>query len=108
MTKTPPMITSKISIFVKIATALIAPPSASEPVSPINTFAGCALNTRNPKTAPTTATQKIAALNWSIVEANTANAPNAIAAVPARRPSRPSVRFTAFEAPISINNTKIG
>ena len=38
----------------------MAPPKANEPVSPINTFAGFALNTKNPSTAPTTAIQNIA------------------------------------------------
>ena len=63
MTNTPPIIIRIISIFVKIAIAAIAPPNANEPVSPINTFAGWALKTKNPSTAPTTATEKIATSN---------------------------------------------
>ena len=48
------------SNLVKSAIEAIAPPSASEPVSPMNTLAGWALKTRKPSTAPTTATEKIA------------------------------------------------
>ena len=39
--------------------APIAPPVASDPVSPINIFAGGALNHRKPNPAPTKAEQKI-------------------------------------------------
>ena len=43
-----------------IATAANDPPRDSEPVSPINIFAGGALYQRNPKHAPTSDPQKIA------------------------------------------------
>lgn len=41
-------------IFKYKANATITPPSNSEPVSPINTFAGCMLNSKNPRHAPIT------------------------------------------------------
>src|SRR5699024_848418 len=55
ITKTNPMMTSNISSLAIMATAAIIPPSASEPVSPINIFAGWALKTKKPSKAPTTA-----------------------------------------------------
>ena len=46
-------ITTKISgIFKYKAIPAIAQPKSNEPVSPINTFAGCKLNNKNPKHAP--------------------------------------------------------
>ncbi len=47
------MMTRRTSSFSRIAIAAITPPSANDPVSPINTLAGWALNTRNPSNAPT-------------------------------------------------------
>ena len=44
----------------RTATVPSAAPSASEPVSPMKTSAGCALNQRNPSEAPTIAAQKTA------------------------------------------------
>ena len=41
-------------IFKHIAEIATAPPSARDPVSPINTFAGCILNIKNPKQDPAT------------------------------------------------------
>ncbi len=84
-----------------IETSPSAPPKASDPVSPINTFAGWALKTKNPNTAPTTATEKIDSSNCSAFQARTANAPKAIALVPDTSPSNPSVKLTAFEKPTS-------
>ena len=43
-----------------IAAAASPPPSASDPVSPMNIFAGFLLNTRNPRHPPHTAAQKYA------------------------------------------------
>src|SRR5699024_8011389 len=54
ITSTPPRIAKIISILVKIAMAAIVAPKLNEPVSPINTLAGCALNTKKPNNAPTT------------------------------------------------------
>src|SRR5690606_4127005 len=110
MTKTPPMIAKMISNFIKIATAASAAPSANDPVSPMNTFAGWALNTRNPNNAPTTANantmMELNCGNW--LAAMSANEPKATAAVPANNPSKPSVKFTAFEEPTMIKMTTSG
>ena len=42
------MKTSSTSVLVRMASVAIAPPSAIEPVSPMNTSAGNALNQRKP------------------------------------------------------------
>ena len=44
---------SSISVFVMTASPAIAPPSPSEPVSPMKIVAGNELNHRNPTHAPT-------------------------------------------------------
>ena len=49
-----------ISCFVTTPTAPREPPRASEPVSPINIFAGGALNHKKPIDAPMTAPQNTA------------------------------------------------
>ena len=51
-TNNPPVIAKTISCLVIIPTAPKDPPRASDPVSPINIFAGGALNHKNPKHAP--------------------------------------------------------
>ena len=51
---------STISCLVTTATAPSAPPIASEPVSPMNTMAGGALNHRKPRPAPISAAQNTA------------------------------------------------
>ena len=51
-TNKPPVIAKTISCLVIIPTAPKEPPKASEPVSPINIFAGGALNQRKPMHAP--------------------------------------------------------
>ena len=56
---TPPINGSSSSCLITTATVPIAPPSASDPTSPINTSAGCALYQRKPIDAPTIAPQKI-------------------------------------------------
>ena len=57
-TKSPPVIAKTISCLVTTPTAPKDPPSANEPVSPINIFAGGALNQRKPIDAPIIAPQK--------------------------------------------------
>ena len=59
-TKSPPTIASTISCLVATASPPSAPPRASEPVSPMNTAAGGALNHRKPSAAPTNAAQNTA------------------------------------------------
>ena len=52
ITNTPPIIISKISYFNKIANVPSAAPDDRDPTSPINIFAGYALNHRKPIHAP--------------------------------------------------------
>ena len=54
------MKTSSTSVSVMIASVAIAPPSAIEPVSPMNTSAGWALNQRKPIMPPISAAPTIA------------------------------------------------
>ncbi len=58
-TKTPPTNTSSSSCLIRMATVPSAPPSASDPTSPMKISAGCALYQRKPRLAPTRAPQKI-------------------------------------------------
>ena len=58
-TNKPPIIAKTISCFTMIAIAAKDPPKESDPVSPINIFAGGALYHRKPKHAPTTDPQKM-------------------------------------------------
>ena len=91
--------TSKRGRWSKIAQAPIAPPIAREPVSPINTFAGLKLNSRKPSRPPASATEKYATESSGQSRIETAaNSTNTINEEPAHRPSRPSVRLTAFVA----------
>ena len=53
ITKMPPMISSSTSVWVITASAAMAPPRPSDPVSPMNTDAGNELNHRKPTQAPT-------------------------------------------------------
>src|SRR4051812_19971141 len=53
ITKIPPRMISRTSVFVITAIPAIAPPSPSEPVSPMKIDAGNELNQRNPTHAPT-------------------------------------------------------
>jgi hypothetical protein len=52
-TNTPPTITSVSGCCTMNAMIPMSPPSASEPVSPIKSSAGCELNQRNASPAPT-------------------------------------------------------
>ena len=58
-TNNPPVIAKTISCLVIIPTAPNEPPRDNEPVSPINIFAGGALNHKKPRQAPIIAPQKI-------------------------------------------------
>mgnify|MGYP000171840441 CR=1 FL=1 len=85
-----------IGIFKYNANPDITPPSNNEPVSPINTLAGCKLNTKNPKVAPITALPNI----------DTSGTLNVIPIITKHviiseltlddKPSIPSVKFIAF------------
>ena len=62
-TNSPPVIAKTISCFVIIPTAPSDPPRAKDPVSPINIFAGGALNHKNPRQAPIIDPQKTVPTN---------------------------------------------
>ena len=109
----PPITTSNNSVLVKIAIAAKAPPNAKEPVSPMNTFAGFTLYTKKPRHTAATIAPKYATLSAPIefvidaaMRPITEKAIAATADVPPARPSRPSVKFTAFVAPTIIKNAK--
>lgn len=81
--------------------------SASEPVSPINTFAGYMLNNKNPIVLPKTIEENAdISLFPSLIDAITKNI-IIIAVTPAAKPSNPSVRFKLF-VHASIINTAHG
>src|SRR5579871_5049522 len=120
-TKIPPINGSSSSCLIMMATVPMAPPSASEPTSPIKISAGCALYQRNPILEPTMAPQKtVSSATCGIFcssrySENTAcplkyvrivSAPAAITVQPMARPSSPSVRFTALLDPTSTSITK--
>ena len=109
--KIPPIRSSRKIVFVKIANDASAPPSAIEPVSPMNTSAGHALYQRNPIVPPINAAATIARSSFvskrcpggperiheiTIIEAKVKSA---MITVPAASPSTPSVRLTPFAAP---------
>src|SRR3954451_744547 len=68
ITKMPPRITSSTSVFVITARPAIAPPSPSEPVSPMKIEAGKELNQRKPTQAPTKQAATSARSNWRVVK----------------------------------------
>ena len=57
--KTPPMNTSSTSCLISTATTAIAPPSPSDPTSPMKISAGWALYQRKPRLAPVIEPQKM-------------------------------------------------
>src|ERR1700688_1940072 len=120
ITNTPPINGSSNSCLMITATVPIAPPSASDPTSPINTSAGCALYHRNPIDDPTIAPQKIvnsptcgifgisryvANVACPLTYVNMVSAPAAITVHPIASPSNPSVRFTALLDPTITSAT---
>ena len=96
---------------VKIANDASAPPSAIEPVSPMNTSAGQALYQRNPIAPPISAAAMIPRSSFVSkrcpgvperiheITIIAANVKSAMITVPAASPSTPSVRLTPFAAP---------
>src|SRR6266487_5714179 len=117
-TNTPPTITSSSSCLMRIATVPSAAPSASEPTSPMKISAGYELYQRNPSDAPTSepqntvssaAPEKCVSRRYSAstrlptTYASAVYAVAAIAKILIARPSRPSVRLTAFDSAVSTN-----
>ena len=86
-------------IFKYNAIAEITPPNKREPVSPINTFAGCKLNIKNPNTAPITMLPNTDISGLPIIIPITVKQVNIIALTLEAKPSIPSVKFTAFVVP---------
>jgi len=84
--------------------AAIAPPKAIDPVSPIKTLAGWALNLRNPRQAPVKAPENITMLSNPKFKATKLKKDETINVTPAANPSRPSVRFTLL---VVATTTKI-
>ena len=115
------MIARTISCFTIIAIAANEPPKESEPVSPIKIFAGGALYQRKPKQDPTTEPQNIANSPTSGIycickysekivlpttyEINVNERATNITGTVAN-PSKPSVKLTAFDAPMITNKPK--
>src|SRR5499426_2765228 len=117
-TNTPPTITSSSSCLMRMATVPSAAPSASEPTSPMKISAGYELYQRNPNDAPTSdpqntvsspAPEKCVSSRYSAstrlptTYASAVYAAAAIVKTLIASPSRPSVRFTAFDSATSTN-----
>ena len=113
------MKSSSTSAFIMIAKPAIAPPSAIEPVSPMNTSAGKALYQRKPIAPPISAAPTIArssfvgapvtgarAERMYVRTAIVVNVKSEMIAVPAASPSRPSLRLTPFAAPAITRKMK--
>jgi hypothetical protein len=118
-TKMPPTMTRTNSCLMRRAIVPSAPPSASEPTSPMKISAGYELYQRNPRLAPTSAPPKmvssamsgdtLGSCRYSAKRACPLTYVSAVSAVAATAntliasPSRPSVRFTAFVQLTSTN-----
>ena len=76
------------------------PPSAREPVSPMNTLAGYTLKRRNPINAPTTA-QVIGSIPLFVPIATTVKNVATRTVTLDARPSSPSVKFVPLTVPIT-------
>ena len=92
-------------IFSMYAIDATNPPSAREPVSPINTLAGYTLYTRNPNKLPIAA-QEIGARPDPVPIATTVKNVAINAVTEEARPSRPSVKFAPFTVPSTTKNNK--
>ena len=90
------IIINNIGIFKYNAMADITPPSSKEPVSPINTLAGCKLNIKNPSTLPITILPKTDISFIPAVIPIMVKQVIIIADTLEESPSIPSVRLTAF------------
>ena len=98
---------------VAIADNAITAPKKKEPVSPINTFALCQLNSKKIIYAPITIISNIATAKFPYFIAYPIK--NVKITIPTldESPSTPSVKFTAFEKPVIqmivkiANNTKL-
>ena len=87
---------NNIGIFKYSAIDEITPPKSNEPVSPINTLAGCKLNIKNPNIAPITQLANTDTSGIPKIIPITARHVIIIALTLDDKPSIPSVKFTAF------------
>ena len=81
-------------------TAAITYPRNMDPVSPMKILAGLKLYCRKPRHAPVMATIAAADTHCPIWNARRAMAIDAIVAIPAASPSRPSIRLTVLINPM--------
>ena len=82
-------------------------PRNVEPVSPIKISAGLKFLGRKPKQAPASAAVKPTAVVLPVIMQTTIRLIAAMEVTPAARPSKPSIRFTAFVTP-TIQTSVIG
>ena len=91
----------------EIAAAVITPPKAKDPVSPINTLAGFLFQIRKPIHAPVVPAIMVTTdkLNSTTVRLDASQVKYAatMAVVPAANPSKPSVKFTALTIASMVN-----
>lgn len=97
------IITNAKSVSVIIAITASVAPSASEPVSPINIWAGWILNQRNHSKTPTIMRQNAERINIPCIYVIAPYAKNWNNNNPQARPSSPSVIFTLFAVAINIS-----
>ena len=107
MTNTAPITGSTSHWPVINATTARLDPSASAPVSPMITIAGCALYQRKPRFAPAMMNANAATNCWPWMNAMTPYAMNASSVVPPASASSPSLIATAVVVP-TITATAIG
>lgn len=104
ITGTKAIINNNSGIFRYNAMPATAPPSISEPVSPINIFAGFKLNNKNPKQVPITILPNTTISFISNIIPITVKQVKIIAVTLVANPSIPSVRLIALEV---ASNTSI-
>ena len=100
------IITMNIGILSIYAVDATNPPSAREPVSPMNTFAGYTLYTRKPRRHPTAA-QATGATPESVPTATTAKNVAMRTVTDDASPSSPSVKFAPLTVPSTMKNNSI-
>ena len=108
ITNTNPIKISNNSCLDKIAIVPIVAPRQSDPVSPINIFAGLALKTKNPNIPPTNIKQNNPIskypYNNPVLYRIIPKVVIEITERPPASPSNPSVKLTALELATKTNN----
>ena len=108
MMKIIPINNNQNSFLLRMAIVPNAPPNASEPVSPINIFAGLKLKYKKPRQAPAIAALIIANPVYPLIWQRVANVAKEMKEQPEASPSSPSVKFIALDAPIITKIAKNG